>query len=392
MNQQVDRDATSVPARPLELRPLTSIRFFAAMHIFLFHVYEGHRMQKEIGQGLSLPILDWLPQPCIQFLRHGYCSTSLFFLISGFILTYLYVDEGGQRTKSTRAFLVARLTRIYPIHLVLLVLISPIAVAMALQMHGSAFSVVASGLLSTLLLQAWFPPYALSWNFPSWALSVVVFFYLVFPLCTGIARRLSRRGQWLLLAALPAVSLVPSLVYLAINDWEETPMSFGHELVMRTPLFWLPHFMMGLLLARVNGITRSTGTWRRPSRCRPSWGDAAAAALLAIFALPDFVPHLILRHGLLAPLYLVLLYELSVGHGLMARLLGSERLRKLGDASFSIFMWQFPMLIVGVGLAQARLPSALLLVVLVVATVAVSLASTRWIERPISRRLRAAWL
>jgi hypothetical protein len=55
---------------------------------------------------------------------------------------------------------------------------------------------------------------------------------------------------------------------------------------MRNPLLWLPHFMMGMLLARIFNITRydrSRGPSLNPRRI--SWGDAAALILLVIFLL-----------------------------------------------------------------------------------------------------------
>src|SRR5262249_8559861 len=144
--------------------------------------------------------------------------------------------------------------------------------------------------------------------------------------------RLSRPARWALLVACPVVSLIPSVVLLLVfgvprydTFARDKVLTFWNEFVLRTPLFWLPHFLMGMLLARIFNINRLERSWRRgPSRWGVSAGDLATAFLLALFCVKDEViarnvfggrlyPHPFLRHGLLAPLYLVVLYDLANG-------------------------------------------------------------------------------
>ena len=97
-----------------------------------------------------------------------------------------------------------------------------------------------------------------------------------------------------------------------------------------------------------------------------------------------------LRHGLLAPLYLVIIYDLAHGRGLLARVLALPGLRPLGDASFSIFVLQLPIGLIVLGTATAmQLPSFLSVPMAISIVVAVSLLSTNYLEKPVSRWLRA---
>ena len=86
-----------------------------------------------------------------------------------------------------------------------------------------------------------------------------------------------------------------------------------------------------------------------------SIGDVSVIVLAAILAAPESIwsewlglpahwLRLMLRHGLLAPLFLALVGDLAAGRGIMARLFDRRWLAKLGDASFSLFMWQLPMI------------------------------------------------
>lgn len=383
--------AETSASRTFQLTPLTSIRFFAALHIFIFHIYEVHRVSKEREDGFVLPVFDALPTWVLNWIRHGYFSTSLFFLISGFILSYLYVLPDGRMSLGRRTFWVARFARVYPLHILILVIMTLLASSIAATMEGAnSFDLVASGLLCATLLQAWFPTYALSWNIPTWALSVVAFYYLTFPWLITVLRGTQRRQQQIILTLLPVISLTPSLIYLVVFPDGGEPLSFWHEFVMRFPLLWLPHFVMGILLARLFSINRFDLTWQDSRPRNVSWGDVAFAVWIILATTELAIPMFVLRHGLLAPLYLVLIYDLAHGRGLLARVLTLPGLRRLGDASFSIFVLQMPIGAIVLSTASAAGLTSTVSVPLVVSVVViVSLLSTNYFEKPISNWLRA---
>ena len=87
---------------------LTSMRFFAAMYVVLFHSVTGFAVRQHASK--------WL----VLFLGHGYLAVSLFFILSGFVLTYNYAERWGKVT--FRDFMLARLARIYPVYLLALLL------------------------------------------------------------------------------------------------------------------------------------------------------------------------------------------------------------------------------------------------------------------------------
>lgn len=438
---QVQESVAPPHPRKIVLTPLTSLRFFAAVHIFLFHVIvmptaedlerisqgapqsqtaetsgsaetpsrqtsaeaaAGEEAVFERGLGAALP------RPLARLITRGYCSTSLFFMLSGFVLSYLYIDGQGRQMVGNRQFWLARFARVYPLHLVFMVLALPGMLTMlgmipSLSLYGMEVSkptyVAVSGLLSLLLLQAWCPEAALSWNFPTWALSVVVFFYAVFPWVVRWVSRRSRRALWCWFWTMPLISLAPSVLYMALADPRSPPMSFWSELVMRTPLFWLPHFLMAVILARLFNITRADMRWAEaPRRRGPSLGDLAAAAVVLLLMTPDVVfqnlfalgdrpPNFLLRHGLLAPLYALLIYDLALSRGWLARLLSHRLLAKLGEASFGIFIIQMQMFLIWM-MAPRQTPVLLLTALVTVVLVGASLLSLRFFEMPVARWLK----
>jgi peptidoglycan/LPS O-acetylase OafA/YrhL len=420
--------STSDPRIRDALQRLGGLRWLAAVHLFVFHLRAVHVSGRQAAEPspLSIPLFDLLPEWLDRFCERGYCATSLFFLLSGFTLRWLYVDHTGQLTVAPRVFWRARMTRLFPLHIALLILIAPLVAFFASGLAAKTFcgapvstaTYLAIGfVLSATLTQAWFPEYALSWNFPTWALSTVAFFYAVFPWTTRMLRTLPSAAQGWLAGSLPFVSLVPPAIYLWVCGEDRQMMfdgvefwkQFWNEFVMRTPLFWWPHFVLGMLLAGWS-IVRPWPTCPRII----SLGDISGLALLAILVAPEWVwseglgmpahwLRLMLRHGLLAPLHVAVIVDLAAGRGLFAKVLEWRWLAKLGDASFSLFMWQLPMIalsplwkwLTGVAFsavaetepernaAVALVSFALLLAI----TTGVAVASAA-VERRVTRRLR----
>ncbi len=98
-----------------QLTALTGVRFFAVFHIFLYHLWSTRYERQPGGDGPFADVyraLDTLPQWLNNILAHGYLSTSFFFLVSGFILAYLYWAPDGELSTSKQRFWWKRLSRV----------------------------------------------------------------------------------------------------------------------------------------------------------------------------------------------------------------------------------------------------------------------------------------
>jgi peptidoglycan/LPS O-acetylase OafA/YrhL len=109
---------------------------------------------------------------------------SLFFVLSGFILTYVYpsLDAPG----ALRRFLVARAARIWPAHIVTLLL-----AVWLMKAHSPALPTIAN----VTMLHGWIPlpEYFFSYNAVSWTISTEFGFYILFPL---LIWRFDRTWHW----------------------------------------------------------------------------------------------------------------------------------------------------------------------------------------------------
>jgi hypothetical protein len=115
---QQTRNSDAAP----QLVALNGMRFFAVFHIFLYHLWSV-RFEAPPQKGAfanAYANLESFPRWLNNLLAHGYLSTSFFFLLSGFILAYLYWAPDGQLATTSQRFWWQRFTRVYPVHLIAL--------------------------------------------------------------------------------------------------------------------------------------------------------------------------------------------------------------------------------------------------------------------------------
>jgi peptidoglycan/LPS O-acetylase OafA/YrhL len=178
-------------AEPLNLKPLTSLRFFAAFWVVLFHYW---------------PHLAADSTPAV--VAKGYLGVELFFILSGFILCHVYLPAVEAGRFRYGDFLWARLARIYPMHLATLIgigLIGGLALMAGLRIDPNILSL--SALPANLaMVHAWGLAPVVGWNHPSWSISAEWFAYLGFPAFAALALSLRRR---------PRLAVVLALLFMA---------------------------------------------------------------------------------------------------------------------------------------------------------------------------------
>ena len=142
-----------------QLLPLTGMRCFLALWVVVYH---------QIPAVHTLAI-DWFPNapdivPCL--IRTGYVAVSVFFVLSGFVLSYNY--DLGKRWPPSAVwrFAAARFARVYPAYFLGILLILPFMLLRAAKGVTDLATQAFFGLLSVMLLQSWNPWAALTWNTP----------------------------------------------------------------------------------------------------------------------------------------------------------------------------------------------------------------------------------
>jgi peptidoglycan/LPS O-acetylase OafA/YrhL len=305
------------------LKALTGLRFFAAMHVVVFH----------FGQQALVDA----PGAVRSLAASGYTGVSLFFVLSGFVLAYVYEEPVIDR----RTFWFARFARVYPVYLAGFVLAAPYVLKTLIQSGASFGKMGALAVAALTLTQAWFPTAATVWNVPAWSLSVEAFFYLLFPfVAVRVGKAWSRSASIAAMAGLWLVGLTVPLVYLALDPdglgraSSADDTVFWLEAVKYFPLARLPEFLLGVVLGRL--FLRDLREQR--TIAAGIWTVGASAALLLILSFSSRLPYPLLHNGLVAPLFAALIYGLAHGGGALGSVLSTRPLLLLGEASYAVYI------------------------------------------------------
>ena len=179
---------------PNKLLGLEALRFLAAFAVLIWH-YQHFAYVADLPVDLvreQLPFYGLLQ----LFYLVGEYGVWVFWCISGFIFFWKYRDAISDRAMPGWTFLVFRLSRLYPLHVVTFLIVALLQ-AIYFRQHGYFFVYQANDLqhfvLQIFMASNWIDPVNNSFNGPIWSISVEVLVYIVFFL----ALRFVTRSAWL---------------------------------------------------------------------------------------------------------------------------------------------------------------------------------------------------
>lgn len=330
------------------LRSLTSLRFFAAALVVLYHA--------------AIQSSPDLTQP-YALLRFGQLGVTFFFVLSGFVLVWSARD--GDRALP---FYRRRFARVWPLHALTLALAVGLALVGLIDHRGPGWSAP----LNLALLQAWSNDgeVVYGYNGVSWSLSAEAFFYLLFPLLLVFARRIGPFGM-----------VSAAAMWLVVGGVLAEVVGQG---VFALPAYRVGEFVFGIGLALL--------VRRGVPRISPA---VAVAALVASYgalivlnrltagelAARSWVAGVIVLPGIALVLLAFARRDIDGGEGALTHPL----LVRLGAWSFALYM-------VHELLLRAARPVMLdhgwTVPVAIIASVVLSGLLFEWFERPVEKRLR----
>ena len=345
---------------PSNIKPLTSLRFFAAIWVVMFHYW---------------PYLAAAGTPAL--VAKGYLGVECFFVLSGFILCHVYLPAFEAGSFKWGDFIWARIARIYPLHIATLVamgLMACAALAAGLPVDPNVLSLPALP-ANLAMVQAWGLSPVAGWNHPSWSISAEWFAYLSFPVFAIVTIALRRR---------PRVAVAGALALLAI-------LYVGFERIIGFPLTkatisWgalriVPCFALGCALFLA---WRANAADRRKALAGAAFFGVGALAC-AQFGAPDMIT---------VSAFGGLIISLAQGSKAGGRLGSQPFFVYLGEISYAIYMVCIPWEVLFVNLAtkslqlhDKQLPLAVWLC-FIISLVPVAAIAHHLIERPARDRIK----
>lgn len=314
-----------------------------------------------MGQHLALP----------GFTHAGQVGVTLFFVLSGFLITALLLNDWAEtRTIRFGAFYWRRAVRLLPALLVMLVVVVPL---MAMAGYDVARDTVPALLYYANWAQVVGPQVPVVGH--TWTLSIEEQFYIVWPAILLVLLVNFRGIRWpIVILFAGALAAMVARILL----WQ--PTVDGYFRVFYGSDTRADALLLGCALA----FLFSRVTWR-PSR----WliGSAVAGLVLSTVTLSlGFLAMVGLTAATLASVVLVALATSQVGG-----VLDWDPLVRTGRASYSLYLWHVPILsLIGTSAIGHSLLGAFLGLILSVAAAFLSrrlveVPALRWRSRPRSR-------
>ena len=173
------------PSLKYKLKKIPAIeflRFFSALMILVFHyvhfTYKGTSLPQNLSN-LNLPFYNFL----WIFYEFGKYAVQIFWSISGFIFFLKYKDLVADKLISAKDFFILRLSRLYPLHFLTLLIVLFLQI-IYLKQTGLYFinqhNDLPHFLLQLFLASDWEILRGTGFNAPIWSVSVEVITYAIF--------------------------------------------------------------------------------------------------------------------------------------------------------------------------------------------------------------------
>jgi peptidoglycan/LPS O-acetylase OafA/YrhL len=327
----------------------------------------------------------------VSILSGGFLGVDVFFVLSGYLITSLLIVE-ARRTRriSIKNFYIRRARRLLPALYVLLLVVGAIGVVwvpeQAARLRGDLVAAL-TYVTNWWLVHVNGSYFAGGGDRPQllthlWSLAVEEQFYLIWPLVLIICFRLRVRRRVLLPLVLGAVAASTIAAWLLYDPFSDpSRVYYGTDTRALAPLLGA-------------AVAIAFQPWRhRPDLSIPRrlgldvFGLAGLAGLGWIAWRVQDSDAILFGAGFLVIAALGGVVVLVAGHpaSLLGRLLGLRPMRWLGDRSYAIYLWHWPVC----GLTRPAVDVALTgwanVVLRVVLTLALAEASYWLVEKPVRR-------
>ena len=333
----------------------------------------------------------------------GFLGVDVFFVLSGFLLTSLILVEHHNSSRiSLSAFWNRRIRRLLPAALVTVVV--SVAIAFILEPDYTRSTLRGDALAAITYVSNWWSigrgqSYASSFGPQSpvahyWSLAVEEQFYLLFPfLILGVAAMirwarhqrlprpdLHRLAVGLLIAAV-AGAVASAILMIAIHSPGTDPSReyLGTDTRVQT-------ILVGVALACIWYLLPRSEAASTPRAAH--WVSAGMLlALVILILLADFRSDWLYRGGFTliavgigALIWVLTRHSIGPSH----RILTSVPMRRLGEVSYGLYLWHWPVMVF-LNPQRTGLDGVTLFVVRVLVTAGATIASFILIERPLRR-------
>lgn len=310
----------------------------------------------------------------------GITGVDIFFVISGYLITSIVIMDFDQEKFSFARFYQRRISRIFPLFFLVSI---TILTATAIIYHPYDFASVGTSVAAAALSLANMLFVMLPDDFDElpfahyWSLSIEEQYYLIFPLILFLADRYrtSRKSLSIFLSIGFLISFIACIVLTEIDS--------GWAFFLLPTRAW--ELLAGCILAVLPFSSKGdNGSPVTSSRIDALLASAGLVVILAsLFLIHDDTgfPGWVVAFPVFGAV-LVIGRPQESRNGVTERLLSNPVAVMIGKASYSLYLWHWPVYAI-VDYALITMPYASLIILKIILTVTLSVASYTWFEKPV---------
>jgi len=297
-----------------QIDSLTPLRGIAAVLVVVLHY-----------SGAMLPNLDF--SVYTNFFSKGYLWVDFFLVLSGFIMSHAYGKRfaDGVSQVDFKKFMFARFTRIYPLHLFILSLFIGYELVKfgahirGGQSGGSPFTGITGTypLVTNLFLAHSLNLHNyLTWNIPSWSISVEWYMYLIFPFLVPFVHKMSNIFKTVVYGL-----CICGLYVLSASVGGHLDITYNYGFIR---CFF--EFISGMILYHVYAKDVLSRFFSK------------SIALVIPGAVAFSIMHFGINDVFAVPVFAVIILAAAHSDGVAARCLNLKPMNYLGEISYSIYL------------------------------------------------------
>lgn len=263
----------------------------------------------------------------LKFFSNSYLFVDFFFILSGYVMSVAYYSRINQGM-DYREYIVLRLGRVYPLHLIMLLIWIPYIVAKQYLFEsgfGGTTQLDKNNIMSffsnVFLVNSMGVHDYLSWNYPAWSISTELFAYIVFFVLTAVIDK----NRTLMI---PLMITVSCYSFLASLNRDNLDITYDYGFFRCLGAFYL-----GVFVNRLSDYIQLSET---------------KIIVLEIFCVMAIVATVSLAEiHFLMFIPVIILFSLSIlvfsqnKSGVIGKVLLTPPLKNLGTWSYSIYMIHF---------------------------------------------------
>jgi peptidoglycan/LPS O-acetylase OafA/YrhL len=346
---------------------LTPIRGIAAILVVIFH--------------FEIVLVLFLPRETSRFFSKCYLMVDLFFIMSGFIIYHVYGEffKHHIRKASFNKYVRARLARVYPLHIFTLILM--IILVVPQHFKWDEFFNLNAIPTHVLMLQSFGLHSIYTWNVPAWSISAEFAAYIIFPVFAFLLTRFKNSSSVffssliVLIYCLLAFKLSKSNGTTGLYNLDQT---YDYGYLRGIAGFLAGGMIYQLYIKKIFYFLRTD------------------AMLIILFALLFACLHFGVTDLAFIPVFLLLVLSAAYNTGRVKKLFSNRFLQWLGDISYSVYLMQFPLMILVIvllphfginwtGVYSLHLPywqAAVCCLIFLIILIGLSALTYKYIERP----------